>query len=121
MKLLIVDDSLVIRNKISRALMRSFSSVVRAADGEEAVEMAKREHPEIVTMDLTMPQMDGINCIRLLVEQNPSIKILVVSALADKATAIKALTLGANGFLCKPFDENDLSLAINKVLAIGAH
>lgn len=118
MKLMIVDDSLVIRNKINRALAKKFSTIVRAANGEEALKLAEKERPEIVTMDLTMPHMDGVKCIGHLVEHHSSIKILVISALADKATAIKALTLGANGFLCKPFNEQDLTEAISKIIAI---
>lgn len=118
MKLMIVDDSLVIRNKINRALAKNFSTIVRASNGEEAVDLAEREKPEVVTMDLTMPHMDGVKCIGHLIERDSSIKILVISALADKATAIKALTLGANGFLCKPFNEQDLTEAIKKIVAL---
>lgn len=115
---MIVDDSLVIRNKINRALAKKFSTILRASNGAEALDLAEQENPEIVTMDLTMPHMDGVNCISHLVDRNTSIKILVISALADKATAIKALSLGANGFLCKPFSEQDLSEAISKIIAI---
>lgn len=115
---MIVDDSLVIRNKISRALAKNFSTILRASNGAEALDLAEKESPEIVTMDLTMPHMDGVKCIGHLVERDATIKILVISALADKATAIKALSLGANGFLCKPFNEQDLSEAISKIIAI---
>lgn len=72
----------------------------------------------MVTMDLTMPQVDGVEAIKEIMKIAPETHILVISALADKATAIEALTLGANGFLCKPFSEHELSAAIERILDI---
>lgn len=118
MKLLIVDDSLVIRNKIGRCLLSRFTKIYRAADGQQAIEIAQRVYPDIVTMDLTMPNMGGVETVESLLEFAPKTAILVVSALADKATAIEALTKGANGFLCKPFSDMQLQRAIEKVLKI---
>lgn len=119
MKLLIVDDSLVIRNKINRGLLTRFDRISRAEDGRQALKIARIEQPDIITMDLTMPHMGGVECIRSLVKILPHSSILVVSALSDKATAIDALKFGANGFLCKPFNEQDLCAAIEQVLAVG--
>lgn len=118
MKLLIVDDSLVIRNKINRNLLKRFKSIGRASNGIEALSIFKVERPDFVTMDLTMPEMDGVECIKEIMAIKPATYILVISALADKATAVEALTLGANGFLCKPFTESQLGNAINKVLEL---
>lgn len=115
MKLLIVDDSLVIRNRINRALAKNFTRICRAEDGVQAVRLAKREEPDVITMDLTMPRMDGVACIKELVEILPKSRILVISALADKEIAISALRLGANGFICKPFTTDQLEQAIRKV------
>ncbi len=119
MKLMIVDDSLLIRNKISRSMLKRFSKIVRAENGVKAIEMVKQEHPTIITMDLTMPGIDGVEAIQKIVQIAPSTQILVVSALADKATAIKALTLGASGFLCKPFTESEIDAAIQRVMKLG--
>lgn len=118
MKLLIVDDSLVIRNKINRGLLTKFDSVWRAVNGIEALDIVDRQRPDIVTMDLTMPEMDGVECIEQIMTIAPQTYILVISALSDNATAVKALTLGANGFLCKPFTEEQLTNAIAKVLEL---
>jgi two-component system chemotaxis response regulator CheY len=115
MKLLIVDDSLVIRNRINRALANNFTSINRAEDGAQAVLLARSDAPDVITMDLTMPRMGGVACIRELVKIVPNARILVVSALADKEIAIRALSIGANGFLCKPFNEAQLEEAIRKV------
>lgn len=116
-KLMIVDDSNIIRSKITRTLTQyNMEVVATACDGEDAVAQFSRTKPDVVTMDLTMPRMDGLECIRALRRINAKVQILVVSALADKATAIQALKEGAQGFLCKPFSETDLTEAMEELL-----
>lgn len=116
-RLMIVDDSNVIRRRIERAHDLPFVEFVGAArNGREAIDLHARTHPTIVTMDLTMPEMDGIECVEQLVGRDPDIRILVISALADKATAIEALEKGASGFLCKPFTERQLNEALVKLI-----
>ena len=117
LKLMIVDDSNIIRSKITRTLSQHHMEVVAtASNGEEAISLFAKTKPDIVTMDLTMPRMDGLECIRALRKLNANVHILVVSALADKATAIQALKEGAQGFLCKPFSESDLTEAMDELL-----
>lgn len=116
MKLMIVDDSMVIRRKIERANQLPVEKVVQAENGHEAVAVCRRELPDVVTMDLTMPHMDGVECVKRLVEIKPDIRVLVISALADKHTAIQAIKNGARGFLCKPFSEDALNSALQKLL-----
>jgi two-component system, chemotaxis family, chemotaxis protein CheY len=116
-KLMIVDDSNIIRSKITRTLSKHHMEVVAtAANGEDAVQLFTETRPDVVTMDLTMPRMDGLACIRALRKLNANVHILVVSALADKATAIQALKEGAQGFLCKPFTEIELTEAMEELL-----
>lgn len=118
-KLLIVDDSNVMRRRIERSQQLDELSVVgAAANGVEALELFKRTDPDLVTMDITMPQMDGIECIQRLVELKPAIRILVISALADKATAVDAMEKGANGFLNKPFTDRQLNEAIAELIRV---
>jgi two-component system chemotaxis response regulator CheY len=118
LKLLIVDDSNIIRRRIERSQQHERLRVVgSAANGREALELFARTDPDVVTMDLTMPEMDGIECVERLVERKPEIRILVVSALADKATAVEAIRKGANGFLCKPFTDRQLNEALDELLA----
>ncbi|ABQ13925.1 response regulator transcription factor [Dichelobacter nodosus] len=116
-RLMIVDDSMIIRNKIARLPNDApFKIVGKAKNGAEAISLCKSLHPDVVTMDLTMPEMDGLECIKSLIEINPKIQILVVSALSDKATGIKALELGANGFLTKPFSDEQLVDALTEMM-----
>lgn len=112
MKLLIVDDSSVIRSRIARVSgdsnLPELQILGLAKNGQEAIRICKVTLPDLVTMDLTMPEMDGVSCIQELIKQHPKINILVISALSDKATAIQALKLGARGFLNKPFTDKQL-------------
>ena len=117
LKLLIVDDSNIMRRRIERSQQFDELEVVgTAANGVEAIELFRRMDPDVVTMDITMPQMDGIECIGKLVDLKPAVRILVISALADKATAIEAMEKGANGFLNKPFTDRQLNDAIAELV-----
>lgn len=118
MKMLIVDDSLIIRRKIEREInLSELTEFYTATDGEDAIEMFLKHKPEMVTMDLTMPRMEGTECVKELVSIDPDVVILVISALADKTTAIRAVKNGAYGFLCKPFTETELNDALVKCIA----
>ena len=117
MKLMIVDDSNIMRRRIERSQQfDSLQLVGTAGNGVDAIELFKRTDPDVVTMDLTMPRMDGIECISHLVALKPEVRILVVSALADKATAVEAMEKGANGFLNKPFTDRQLNEAIAELM-----
>jgi two-component system, chemotaxis family, chemotaxis protein CheY len=117
MKLMIVDDSNIMRRRIERSQQfEQLQLVGSAGNGVEAIELFKRTDPDVVTMDLTMPRMDGIECISHLVALKPEVRILVVSALADKATAVEAMEKGANGFLNKPFTDRQLNEAIAELM-----
>jgi two-component system chemotaxis response regulator CheY len=118
LKLMIVDDSNIIRRRIERSQQIARLQVVGAAsNGREAVELFRRTQPDVVTMDLTMPEMDGVECVGQLVAMKADVLILVVSALADKATAVEAIARGANGFLCKPFTDRQLNDALADLLS----
>ncbi|MCG2594019.1 response regulator [Ramlibacter sp. XY19] len=120
MRLMIVDDSNMIRSRISRVVqaggLANVSLVGLARNGAEALRIARATQPDVVTMDLTMPEMDGIECITRLLQMLPKTSILVVSALSDKSTAIQALRLGARGFVAKPFSDDELKLALLDVM-----
>ena len=118
LRLLIVDDSNIMRRRIERSQQFEELEVVgAAANGIEALEIFHKTDPDVVTMDLTMPQMDGIECISKLVQLKPAVRILVISALADKATAVEAMVRGANGFLNKPFTDRQLNEAIAELMS----
>jgi two-component system chemotaxis response regulator CheY len=120
MKLLIVDDSNMIRTRIASLMRDSRLSGVEIAglarDGVSALRLAIQEKPDLMTLDLTMPEMDGIACLDAVMKVLPTVSVLVVSALDDKPTAIKALKLGARGFIRKPFTDEQLVQAFLQLI-----
>ena len=119
MKLLIVDDSAMIRRTISAAYKNSvFTEVDTAPDGVLALAKFKQMMPDVVTLDITMPHMDGLTALTEMLEVNPDATILTISALADYHTAIESLTLGADQFICKPFKQEDLLEALDNIIKV---
>jgi two-component system chemotaxis response regulator CheY len=118
MKFMVVDDSQIIRTQIERVLKEdNFEFLGSAEDGQQAIDEFKQMRPKLVTMDLTMPRVDGLQAIREMVAIDSDVRILVVSALKDMDTALEALSLGAHGFLCKPFTDYELITAIEELLS----
>ena len=117
---MVVDDSMVFRNRIARlatdGALPGVQVVATAADGLEAIEQARRHRPDLVTMDLTMPRMDGPECLEALRGLLPDARVLVVSALSDRATALKAMSRGAHGFLLKPFSDTQLVDSLRELM-----
>ena len=115
MKLLIVDDSNIIRRHIQREIGEGNHEIRMAADGVEALKVFDEFAPEIVTMDITMPNMDGLSCVEAILRRNADTRILVISALADRGTAVEAVKRGATGFLLKPFTSETLATEISEL------
>lgn len=116
-RLMIVDDSNIIRSRISKMLSDfNIEIVAKAKDGKDALAKFQTYQPEIITMDLTMPHVDGLECIQKITATGIKTNILVVSALSDKATGLQALKYGARGFICKPFTEEDLQKALTQLI-----
>lgn len=117
MKLLIVDDSSVMRRTIEKHLVDYDLQIIGTAkNGKEALEIFQKELPEVVTMDITMPEMDGITCLENMMAIKPDTKVMMITALSDKYTGLQALDKGARGFLYKPVNPNDLIKAFDKLL-----
>jgi two-component system chemotaxis response regulator CheY len=115
MRLLIVDDSNIIRRSIQREIAAGNHEVRMAGDGIEALKVFDEFNPDIVTMDITMPNMDGLSCVEAILGRNADTRILVISALADKGTAVEAVKRGAQGFLLKPFTSETLATEISEL------
>lgn len=119
--LMIVDDSMIFRNRIARLAadprLRGVQVVATAGDGIEAVRQAQQHRPAFVTMDLTMPRMDGPACLEALRDLLPEARILVVSALSDRGTALQAMVRGAHGFLLKPFSDEQLVASLEELMS----
>lgn len=117
MKLLVVDDSLVVRNAIARSVQNgAISEVLRAEDGGQAIEIFQAHLPELITMDLTMPNVDGLAAITRIRALDPQASILVISALNSHRIALDAIQRGACGFVTKPFTEREIGEALDELI-----
>ncbi len=117
MKLLVVDDSLIIRSAIERNVRHpEIKQVFQAENGVAALQVFYEQHPELVTMDLTMPHLDGIGCLQEIQNSGFPASILVISALNSHRTAMEAVARGACGFLVKPFTPTELIEAMNDLV-----
>jgi CheY-like chemotaxis protein len=117
-KILIVDDEREMRQLLSRIVAKNGYDVVEASNGEEAVELATKEDPQVIVMDINMPVVDGIEACRRIKADDRTrlIPVMMVTALEDnKEEAVKA---GAEDFVGKPFDVIELSVRLKSLLRI---
>lgn len=117
-KILIVDDSRTSR-KILKGMLEEAGHIIvgEAANGEEGVDMYKSLRPELVTLDVTMPVMDGIECLKLIKAENENARVVMVTAAGQKSKMIEAISNGADEFVSKPFDADKLKGIISKVVS----
>jgi two-component system chemotaxis response regulator CheY len=92
-----------------------FEVIGDAANGKEAVDKYFELRPDIVTMDITMPEMDGVEALTEIKKKDPSAKIVMISALGQESWVRKAIILGASGFVIKPYKEEHIIQTLNKL------
>lgn len=115
-RVLIVDDAAFMRMLLKDIITKAGYEVVgEAANGVEAVEKYKELKPDVVTMDITMPEMDGITAIKKIREIDPNAKIIVCSAMGQQAMVIEAIQAGAKDFIVKPFQHSRVIEALQKL------
>jgi DNA-binding response OmpR family regulator len=117
-KILVVDDELEVRMMLRDLLGREGFEVILASDGEEGVALADTENPQVILLDISMPGMDGVECCRKLKADNEtsSIPVIMVTAYWDRKT--DAIEAGADDFVYKPFDPDELSFRVQSVLRV---
>ncbi|KGT72701.1 chemotaxis protein CheY [Bradyrhizobium japonicum] len=117
-KILIVDDAAFMRMMIKEILTKNgFSVVGEASDGAQAVEKYKELGPDLVTMDITMPEMDGITALKEIKKIDQNARIIMCSAMGQQAMVIDAIQAGAKDFIVKPFQADRVIEAIKKTLS----
>lgn len=118
-KILIVDDAKFMRMTLSTILMKGEHEVVgQGENGKDAITMYRELKPDLVTMDITMPEMNGIDAVREIKKEFPDAKIIMCSAMGQQKMVVEAIEAGAKDFIVKPFDESRVLNAINRVLSI---
>ncbi|CEI84289.1 MULTISPECIES: response regulator [Oceanobacillus] len=116
-KILIVDDAAFMRMMIKDILTKNdFEVVGEAQDGNEAVEKYKELQPDLVTMDITMPEKDGLAALKEILQVNSNAKVIMCSAMGQQAMVIDAIQAGAKDFIVKPFQADRVIEAIQKAL-----
>jgi two-component system chemotaxis response regulator CheY len=117
-RVLIVDDAAFMR-KMIRDIFSSddFEIVGEAADGVEAIQKFRELSPDLVTMDIVMPQMSGIEATRELLAVRPDTVVIICSALGQEALVMEAIEAGASDFIVKPFKAEDVLAVVRKVMA----
>jgi two-component system response regulator AtoC len=114
--ILVVDDEEAVRNVLRRMLENIGYQVITAADGQEALYNLSLDKARIVLMDIKMPNMSGIEVLEKLAEDDTSYCIIMVTAVADMQTAIKAMKLGAIDYITKPFDQDEVKEKLAKAI-----
>ncbi|AWV34391.1 MULTISPECIES: response regulator [Paenibacillus] len=116
-RILIVDDAAFMRMMIRDILSKNgFEVVGEAQDGSQAIEKFKELRPDLITMDITMPEMDGIAALKEIKKVDPAAKVIMCSAMGQQAMVIDAIQAGAKDFIVKPFQADRVIEAINKTL-----
>lgn len=118
---LIVDDALFMRTVLKDILTKNGYEVVgEATNGYEAIEKYQELKPDITTMDITMPELDGIEALKKIIEIDRNAKIIMCSAMGQQGIVVEAIKQGASDFIIKPFQPARVLEALEKAVQVGA-
>jgi two-component system, chemotaxis family, chemotaxis protein CheY len=116
-RILIVDDAKFMRITLSNILTKADHEIIgEGENGREAVNLYRELHPDLVTMDITMPVMSGLDAVKEIKSEFPDAKVIMCSAMGQQKMVVEAIEAGAKDFIVKPFDENRVVEAISRVL-----
>lgn len=117
-KILIVDDAKFMRMTLSDILIRNNHEIVgEGENGREAITLYHELQPDLVTMDITMPEMSGLEAMKEIRQNYPQAKVIMCSAMGQQRMVVEAIEAGAKDFIVKPFDEGRVIEAVNRVLS----
>src|SRR3970040_2227354 len=115
-QLLIVDDERLIRWSLEQTLAKGGYEVSTASTGEAALPPVRDDPPDLILLDLKLPDIDGLQVLRQIKDTNPHVQVLIMTAYADVGTAVEAMKLGAYDYLPKPIDFENLAVTIRNAL-----
>lgn len=119
-RILIVDDAAFMRMMIKNILTKNGYEVIgEAENGAIALQMYTEHKPDLVTMDITMPEMDGIQGVKAIRGSDPNANIIMCSAMGQQSMVMEAIQAGAKDFIVKPFQQDRILQAIERVLSRG--
>lgn len=116
----IVDDAIFMRTVLRKIIeqVEGYKVLGEGSNGHEAIEAAKKYQPDIMTLDITMPEMDGILAVPEILKVSPKTRIIMISAMGQQSMVIEAIKMGAKDFVIKPFEKSRVFQAIKNVMAI---
>ena len=116
-RVMLVDDHAVVRSGLAQLLggAEDIEVVGQAGDGLEAVQLVRSTRPDVVVMDLQMPRMDGVEATKVILQEDPSVEIVVLTSFSDSARIVAALDAGAVGYLLKDADPDDVLEGVRAV------
>lgn len=116
-RILIVDDAKFMRMTLSNILSKANHEIVgEGENGREAIELYRKLNPDLVTLDITMPEMSGLDAIKEIKKEFPQAKVIMCSAMGQQKMVVESIEAGAKDFIVKPFDEGRVLDAVNRVL-----
>ena len=118
--ILIVDDAEFLRMRISRLLAGQGYNVLQAEDGRSAVKTYKASLPDVVLLDITMPEMDGLTALKEIIAVNPCARVVMLTALGQQSVLLEAVRAGARDFVVKPFEAERVLTAITNALGCSS-
>lgn len=116
-KILVVDDAEFLRVRLTKMLSTDGYEVFQAENGLKAVSTYKEIHPDVVLMDVTMPEMDGLTALKEIIGFDAKARIIMLTALGQESVVLEAVKSGAKDFIVKPFEHERVAKAITKLLA----
>jgi len=116
----IVDDAVFMRTIIRKMIeqVEEYKVLGEASNGQDAIEAAEKFQPDIMTLDITMPELDGIQAVPEIMKVSPKTRIIMVSAMGQQSMVIEAIKMGAKDFVIKPFEKSRVYQAVKNVLAM---
>lgn len=116
-RIMVVDDALFMRRKCAQLLAEQGHQVIEAANGVEAVQKYREVKPDGVLLDITMPDVDGLQALRNIIEVDPGARVAMCTAMGQQSIVLQALKSGAVDFVVKPFDAARVRAAVQKILS----
>lgn len=115
-KILVVDDAVFMKEVLKEILEKNGYKVVEAQNGNEAIEKYKSESPDLVILDVTMPELDGIEALKLIRKEDPNAKCIMCSSMGEQALIIESIIAGAKDFIVKPFQVDKIIETVKKII-----
>lgn len=116
---IIVDDAAIMRHRLLEIFDNHFQIIAEATNGYEAIELYSKFRPDFITLDITMPEMNGIDALKIILNSFPDAKVVIVSAVGQKQIVIEAISLGAKDFIVKPFEPARVIHSITRLFEGG--